>query len=434
MIERYTLPEMGRVWTEENKFRKWLDVELAVCEAWAKLGKIPRKSLENIRAKAGFSLKRIAEIENEVDHDVIAFLTSVAECVGAGDARYIHVGLTSSDVLDTATALLLVESADILLKRTSALGKILYAKAKKHKNSVMIGRTHGAHAEPTTFGLKLLLWYDDVSRDEARLRRARDEIAVGKISGPVGTYSNVPPEVERLACESLGIAPASISTQVVQRDRHAAFLSTLALAAATLEKIALEIRHLQRTEVLEAEEPFSPGQKGSSAMPHKRNPILCERICGLARILRANALVSLENVALWHERDISHSSAERVIFPDSCITLHYMLAKTSSLIENLIVYPEKMRSNLELTRGLVFSQRVLLALTEKNVPRDKAYRLVQRNAMNAWNAHAHFLDLLLADREIRGILSEKEIKECFDLARYLRHVDDIFKRFGRKKR
>ncbi|MEW6203671.1 MAG: adenylosuccinate lyase [bacterium] len=429
MIERYTLPEMGRIWSEENKFRKWLDVEIAACEAWAESGKIPADAVENIRKKAAFSVKRINEIEQKVDHDVIAFLTNIGENVG-DDARYIHMGLTSSDVLDTATALLLKESADLILKELKELATVLRERAAEHKHTIMIGRTHGIHAEPTTFGLKLLLWHAEMMRNIHRVRHAQEAISVGKISGPVGTYSNVPPDVEEKTCRRLGIKPAPVSTQVIQRDRHAEFMSSLAITAATIEKIAVEIRHLQRTEVLEAEEFFAPEQKGSSAMPHKRNPILSERLAGLARIIRANALTALENIALWHERDISHSSVERVIFPDSCILIHYMLVKTKNLVKKLLVYPEQMKENINRTRGLIFSQRVLLALTDKGVPRENAYQIVQRNAMEAWKGGGDFRELLRKDDEIKKHLSSSEIDECFDLSYYLRHVDKIFERFG----
>ena len=428
MIERYTLPEMGRIWSEENKFQKWLDVEIAVCEAWAELGEIPMQAVENIRAKAAFSVERIKEIEEKVDHDVIAFLTNVGENVG-DDARYIHIGLTSSDILDTATALLLKESADLLLKELKEIAIVLRERAAEHKHTVMVGRTHGIHAEPTTFGLKLLLWHAEMMRNIHRVRHAQEAVAVGKISGPVGTYSNVPPEVEEKTCRKLGITAAPVATQVIQRDRHAEFMSALAITAATIEKIALEVRSLQRTEVLEAEEYFAPAQKGSSAMPHKRNPILSERLTGLARILRANALAAFENIALWHERDISHSSVERVIFPDSCILLHYMLVKTKNLIKKLIVYPERMKENINRTRGLIFSQRVMLALVDKGAAREKAYQIVQRNAMEVWK-NGDFKELLHRDEEVQKYLIASELDECFDLSYYLRHVNKIFERFG----
>lgn len=436
MIARYTLPEMGRIWEEENKFRKWLDVEVAACEAWAELGRIPKKAVKNIKKKADFSTDRISEIEAKVDHDVIAFLTCVGEYVGE-DARYIHLGLTSSDVLDTANALLLVESADLLLKEMEKLRKALRKRAVEHKDTVMIGRSHGIHAEPITFGLKLLLWYEETGRNAGRMKRARENLAVGKFSGPVGTFSNVPPKVEEIACRRLGLKPAPVSSQVIQRDRHAEFLATIAIVGATIEKIAVEIRHLQRTEVREAEEYFMPTQKGSSAMPHKRNPILCERLTGMARILRANAMTALENVALWHERDISHSSTERVIFPDSCILLHYMLVKTARLIQKLLVYPERMKENLELTRGLVSSQAVLIALVDKKMSREKAYSVVQRNAMKTWKGGGDggggFREFLESDKEVREVLTRKELDACFDLSNALSNVDSIFRRvLGRK--
>ncbi len=427
MIERYTLPEMGAIWTEENKYRKWLEVELAVCEAWKEQGKIPASALKRIKAKADFSVERIEEIEKVVKHDVIAFLTSVAEKV-ADDARYIHLGLTSYDVVDTALSLLIKESLEKVLRDLQALKDLIKAEAIHHKNTVMVGRTHGVHAEPITFGVKLLVWYEEIKRHLSRIERALEVISVGRISGSVGTYIHLEPEVEVYALKKIGLKPAKISTQVLQRDRHAEVLSALALLASSLDKFAVEIRHLQRTEVLEVEEPFSKGQKGSSSMPHKKNPVRAERISGLARLIRANLLVALENIPLWHERDISHSSAERIIFPDSFILVDFILAETSDIIKNWAVHPDRMKDNIALTRGLVFSQRLLLALTEKKIARDKAYHLVQRNSLRAWNENLDFKKLVLSDPKIRQILSGEEIESCFSLASYLEKIDYIFKR------
>ena len=380
MIERYSRDIMKNIWSEENKFRKWLDVEIAACEAWNKLGVIPNDTLKTIKEKADFNIERINEIEAEVKHDVIAFLTSVAEFVGE-DSRFIHKGLTSSDVLDTAYNLLLKEAGEILLNDLEKLAQVLKDKAFKYKMTPMIGRSHGIHAEPITFGLKMALWYDETLRNIERLKRAVDIVSVGKISGAVGTFANIEPDIEEYVCEKLGLKPAPVSTQIVQRDRHAEFFTTLAVIASSFEKFAVEIRHLQRTEVLEAEEYFSKGQKGSSAMPHKRNPVLSENVTGLARLVRSYAIAAMENVALWHERDISHSSVERVIGPDATVNLDFLINRFTGIIKNLIVYEDKMLQNIYLTNGLIFSQRVLLALTEKGVTREKAYRLVQRNAM-----------------------------------------------------
>ncbi len=428
MIDRYTLPEMGRIWNLENKFRKWLDIEIAAAEAMAELGEIPAEAARNIKAKADFNVKRIEEIEAVTNHDVIAFLTSVAEYVGE-DSKYIHLGMTSSDVGDTALCLLMKEAGEHLAGRLRTLREKLAVKAREYKYTPMIGRTHGVHAEPMTFGMKMLLWMAETDRNMERLQKAVETVSVGKLSGVVGTYANINPEVEAIVCTKLGLKPALISTQVIQRDRHAEYMSTMAVIGATLEKIATELRNLQRTDIREAEEYFGKGQKGSSAMPHKRNPITNERISGLARILRGNALAALENVALWHERDISHSSVERVIIPDSTILLDYMLHLMIKVIDNLLVYPEAMLENLNKTRGLIYSGRILLALLEKGILRERAYELVQRNAMQVWATKQNFLDLLLADQEVMELISEPELRELFDYKWYLRHVDLIFSRF-----
>jgi adenylosuccinate lyase len=420
---------MDAIWSDNNKFSVWLEIEILACEAQAKMGVIPNEAVEVIRKKAAFDVNRILEIEEEVKHDVIAFLTNVAEHVGP-ESRFIHLGMTSSDVLDTALAVQMKQSGELLLNGMEQLAATLKKQAVKYKKTVMVGRTHGIHAEPTTFGLKLALWYEEARRNIDRLKRAVASVSAGKISGAVGTYEHLEPDVEAYVCMKLGLHPDPVSTQVVQRDRHAEFLSTIALIGASLEKIAVEIRHLQRTEVLEAEEYFSKGQKGSSAMPHKRNPIVSERIAGLARVLRGNAMAALENVALWHERDISHSSVERVIVPDSCILLDYMLAKTDDLVANLLVYPERMMKNLEMTNGLTASQSVLLALAKKGMKREDAYRVVQRNAMKTWENGTPFRDLLAADPEIAAVLEKEEIDKMFDLDRSTRHVDTIFRRVG----
>src|SRR5690348_4366828 len=384
MIERYTLPEMGAIWSLQNKFQKWLDVEIAVCEVHAEDGIIPPDALRDIKSKAAFTVERISEIEKTTDHDVIAFTTNLAENIGPA-ARFVHYGLTSSDVVDTANALLLRESCEILLARVHSLMDVLKRRAFEFKDTPQIGRTHGIHAEPTSFGLVWALWYSEMQRNKARLEAALHSISVGKISGAVGAFAHLSPDVEERVCEKLGLRAADVSTQVIQRDRYAEYLCTLAIVAATLEKIALQVRHWQRTEVREAQEKFKTGQKGSSAMPHKRNPILSERICGMARTVRANSIVGLENVALWHERDISHSSAERIVLPDSSATLDYILVKSASLLDTLVVYPENMLKNLNLTRGLVFSGQLLLALTQKGVTREDAYMWTQRNAMKVWD-------------------------------------------------
>lgn len=429
MIPRYTLPEMGAIWTDENRLRKWLMIEVLACEAQAKLGHIPEDALRQIQAKADFDLNRVMEIENITHHDVIAFLTAVAEKVGE-PSKYIHMGMTSSDVLDTALALQMRDAADLLLKRLKALKQALAEKARQYKYTLMIGRSHGVHAEPTTFGLKMALWYQETERNITRLEKARETINVGMISGAVGTYANIDPRVEEYVCQKLGLRPAPVSTQIIQRDRHAEYICTLALIGSSLDKFATELRHLQRTEVLEAEEPFTKGQKGSSAMPHKKNPIINERISGMARILRGHALTALENVTLWHERDISHSSAERVIIPDSTILLDYMLAKFTYVIENLLVHEDNMRKNLDRTQGLVFSQRVLLALVDKGLLREQAYAWVQRNALRAWEEKKPFRELIQKDPDITQHLSHDEIEELFDYNYHLKQVDYIFRQAG----
>ena len=427
MIERYTLPEMGAVWSLQNKFQKWLDVEIAVCEVHAEDGVIPEDALNEIKAKAAFTVERINEIEKTTDHDVIAFTTNLAENIGPA-SRFVHYGLTSSDVVDTANALLLRESCDILWAKVDALLEVLKRRAHEFKDTPQIGRTHGIHAEPTSFGLAWALWYAEMERNRKRIKRARRMVSVGKISGAVGAFAHLDPSVEERVCERLGLKAASVSTQVIQRDRYADYLSTLAIIASTLEKIALQVRHWQRTEVREAQEAFKKGQKGSSAMPHKRNPILSERICGLARTVRANSIVGLENVALWHERDISHSSAERIVLPDSSATLDYMLAKTTSLLDTLVAFPENMLKNLNLTRGLVFSGQLLLALTQKGVSREDAYSWTQRNAMKVWDEGGEYQELVTKDADIASKLSPEEIARVFDLRHYLRNVDKVFDR------
>ncbi len=427
MIERYTLAEMGAIWTEKNKYQKWLEVEIAVCEAQAKAGQIPARALQRIKKKAGFSVERIEEIEKVVKHDVIAFLTSVAEKVGE-DSRYIHFGLTSYDIVDTALSLLIKESLQKIRKDLVLLQDILKAEALRYKKAVMMGRTHGVHAEPITFGVKLLVWYEEVKRHLRRMEAALEVISYGRISGSVGTYIHLDPKIELYALKKLGLKPAPVSTQVLQRDRHAEVISALALIASSLDKFAVEIRHLQKTEALEVEEPFSEGQKGSSSMPHKKNPVRSERISGLARLIRANLQVALENIPLWHERDISHSSAERIIFPDSFILTDFILAETIDIIKNWRVDTERMKENIRLTRGLIFSQSVLLALTKKDISREKAYKLVQRNSLKAWQENLDFKDLIQSDKEIREVLTQKEIDACFSLSPYLEKIDYIYQR------
>lgn len=431
MIDRYTLPEMGALWSDQSKFQKWLDVEIAVCEVHAEMGTIPRDAVEQIKSRASFSVERVNEIEKTTNHDVIAFTTNLAENIGEA-ARFVHYGLTSSDVVDTANALLLRDACDLLLKKIEVFLEVLKRRAFEFKKTPQIGRTHGIHAEPTSFGLTFALWYDEMRRNRERLRRARSTVAVGKISGAVGAFALLDPQVEENVCARLGLKPAPVSTQIIQRDRYAEYLSTLAIIASSLDKFALNIRHWQRTEVGEAQEKFTVGQKGSSAMPHKRNPIISERICGMARIVRANSLVGLENVALWHERDISHSSAERVVLPDSSIALDYMLHKVTSLIDGLVVHSNRMLENIQATRGLVFSGQLLLALTQKGVARETAYEWVQRNAMKVWDENKNFRELLSGDADISGKLSAGELDGVFNLDTYLRNIDKIFERvFGK---
>ncbi|MBW1708936.1 MAG: adenylosuccinate lyase [Deltaproteobacteria bacterium] len=427
MIKRYTRTKMGAIWKQRAKYESWLKVELAVLEAMAEEKLVPEQVVTKIKAKARFSIKRIEEIESEAKHDVIAFLTNIEENLGP-ESRFLHQGLTSSDILDTAMALRLKKAADILIDDVDELLAALKRRAFEHKDTVMIGRSHGIHAEPISFGLKLAVFYDEMRRNRERLIRACQTISYGKISGAVGTFANIPPSVEAKALSRLGLTPAPVSTQIIQRDRYAEYFTTLAVTAASLEKMAVEIRHLMRTEVMEVEERFGRKQKGSSAMPHKRNPVGSENIAGLARIVRGNALIALENVALWHERDISHSSAERVIGPDSAILLDFMLARMTGLIENLAVYPERMRANLEKTQGLFFSQQVLLALTQKGLIRDQAYRLVQKNALRAWDERSDFKTMLVEDKDILKHLSVEEITGIFDLGYHLKHVDTIFQR------
>ncbi len=430
MIDRYTRPEMGKLWSLESKYRKWLDVEIAVCEAWAEMKKIPKPALTNIQSRADFDVQRIDEIEKTVKHDVIAFLTSVAEHIGP-DSRYVHKGMTSSDVTDTAQALLMRDAADMIIKDVKKLMDVLKEKAVAYKDVPCIGRSHGIHAEPMTFGLKFALWYEDMKRNLDRLKKARKTISVGKLSGAVGTFSNIPVRIEEKVCRKLKLTPEPIATQVVQRDRHAEFMSVLAITAASVEKISVEIRHLQRTEVLEVEEPFTKGQKGSSAMPHKRNPVGSENLSGLARLVRSNALASYENIALWHERDISHSSVERVILPDSCILVNYMLNRLANMIKGMHIYPQRMKQNMEKSYGLYNSQRVLLALTDKGMTREDAYRLVQRNAMKSWKQGIEFKKLLSKDKEIKKHLTAKELNDIFNLKHFLRNINFVFKRvFG----
>ena len=434
MIARYTRPEMARIWGDENRFRTWLAVEIAATETLAASGIVPKQAAKTIRARANFRLERIHEIESEVRHDVIAFTTAVAEFVGP-ESRWFHYGLTSNDVVDTAQALLVKQASDVIAEDLKRLLAVLKRRAFEFKDTPMVGRTHGVHAEPITFGLKLANWYSETRRNIARFKRAAEEMRVGKFSGAVGTFAHLTPELEEKICARLGLQAAAISSQVIQRDRHANYLVTLAVIASTLDKIATEIRHLQRTEVREAEEFFSEKQKGSSAMPHKRNPVTCEQISGLARVVRSNAQAALENVALWHERDISHSSAERVIIPDSITLVNYLLNKTTNLIDPMFVYPERMKRNLESTGGLVFSGQLLLDLVEHGVSREDAYRMVQRNAMRAWKEDLDFRELLLADKDIMSRVSRQQIEHAFDLKRQLRNVNKIYVRvFGKFKK
>ncbi len=427
MIERYSRPEMASIWTEESKYRSWLEVEVLAAQAWAELGVIPAEAAREIKEKAAFEPERVAEIEEKTRHDVIAFLTNVAEHVGAS-SRYLHWGLTSSDMLDTAMATRMKKAMDMIIGDVETLMETIKTRAYEHKNTVMVGRSHGIHAEPVTFGIKLALWYDEMARHKKRLENARETIACGKISGAVGTFAHVDPRVEEYVCQHLGLKPAPASNQVIQRDRYAEVFCALAILAGTVEKIATEIRHLQRTEVLEAEEYFRPGQKGSSAMPHKRNPILSENLCGLARLVRSYATPSLENIALWHERDISHSSVERVITPDAFIAADFMLARLNGLLGKLLVYPERMKKNLNLLKGLIFSQQVLLILTQKGVSREDAYRIVQRRAMEVWEGKGDFKSRLLEDEDLAKYMTKEEIEAVFDINYHLKHVDTIFKR------
>jgi adenylosuccinate lyase len=427
MIERYTHPEMGRVWSDQHKYETWLQVEIAAADAMARAGIVPAEAARDIRQRGAFDIARIEEIEQTTQHDVIAFTTEVAAHVGPS-ARWLHFGLTSSDVIDTAQALQMRAACDLILKNLDALKQAVRGRAEEHRRTPMIGRTHGVHAEPMTFGLKLALWYSELARDTERIRRAREVVSVGQLSGAVGTFGHLPPTIEADVCRALGLQPAPVSSQVIQRDRHAELLSALAITASSLEKFALEIRGLQKTEIGEVEEPFAKGQKGSSAMPHKRNPIGCEQIVGMARLVRANAGAAFENNALWHERDISHSSVERVILPDSFIALDHMLRRLTRIVGGMVVYPERMRANLELSRGVVFSGTVLLELARRGVSREQAYEWVQRNAMRAFQEQRPFKDLLLADAEVTSVLPAPEIERAFDLDDQLKHVDVIFDR------
>ena len=433
MIERYTSPRMKSLWSDQNRFQKWLDIELLACEAQANLGIIPKSALPNIKKKARFDVERIAQIEEKTKHDVVAFLTNVAENIGK-EGKYVHCGMTSSDILDTSLSLLMREAGEVILEDLKRLESSLKKKAFEFKHTPMIGRTHGVHAEPITLGLKFALWYAEVRRNIERLKRAIETISVGKISGAVGSFSNLDPKVEEYVCKKLKLKPVPISSQIIQRDRHAEFMTALAIIASSIEKFATEIRSLQRTEISELEEGFARGQKGSSAMPHKRNPITCERLCGLARLVRTNSQAALENITLWHERDISHSSVERVIIPDSTILVDYMLTQFTKIMDNLLVYPGNMRKNLEKTGGMIFSGRLLLALSGKTPSKEDAYQIVQDNAMKAYSESQNFKELIKNDKRVKKYLSEKEIEECFGLDYYLRNVDYIFKRvFGHKR-
>src|SRR5690625_3873443 len=425
MIDRYTRKEMGAIWTEENKYKAWLEVEVLACEAWAELGEIPKEDVQSIREKASFSVDRIYEIEQETRHDVVAFTRTVSESLGE-ERKWVHYGLTSTDVVDTALSYLLKQANDIIRKDIENFIEILKNKAIEHKHTVMMGRTHGVHAEPTTFGLKLALWYEEMQRNLERFNEAAQRVEFGKLSGAVGTYANIDPFVEQFVCENLGLTPAPVSTQTLQRDRHAAYLSTLALIATSVEKFATEIRHLQRTEVREVEEFFASGQTGSSAMPHKRNPIGSENLSGMARVVRGYMVTAYENVSLWHERDISHSSTERIILPDATIAINYMLNRFSNLVKNLTVFPEQMKKNIDATHGVIFSQRVLLALIDKGVSREEAYDLVQPEAMKAWELGIHFKQLLEKNTKINELLTQTEIDSCFDYTYHLKNVDFVF--------
>jgi adenylosuccinate lyase len=427
VIKRYTTPEMGAIWSDQRRYETWLQVELAAADAMAEKGIIPREAARDIRARAAFDVARIEDIERITQHDVIAFTTAVAEHVGPS-ARWLHFGLTSSDVIDTAQAIQMREACDLIVKDIAGLMEAVRLRAEEHRRTPMIGRTHGVHAEPMTFGLKLALWYSELQRDLDRVLRAREVVSVGKLSGAVGTFAHLDPEIEATVCQRLGLQPAPVSSQVIQRDRHAELMASLAITAASLEKFALEVRGLQKTEIGEVEEPFGKGQKGSSAMPHKRNPIGCEQITGLARLVRANAHAAIENVALWHERDISHSSVERVILPDSFIAIDHMLRRFTRIVRDMVVYPERMRENLERSRGVVFSGTVLLELARRGVSREQAYEWVQRNAMRAFHEQRDFKELLLADRDLMGVMTEDDVRRAFDLNEQLRNVDRIFER------
>ena len=429
MIERYTLSKMGNVWSEKHKMEIMLKIEVLACEAMAKLGLIPKVAMEKIRKNAAFDLEQVKKIEEKTKHDVVAFIVNVGESLGP-ESRYLHMGLTSSDLLDTALSAQCVEASDIIIADLKKLLNVLKTKARKYKDTVCIARTHGVHAEPTTFGLKLAVWYDETKRNLERMEQARESIRIGKMSGAVGTYANIDPSVEEYVCEKLSLKPANVATQIIQRDHHCHFVTTLALIGSSLNKFTTEIRLLQKTEVLEVEEPFFKGQIGSSAMPHKRNPITCERISGLSRILRANAQVAFENISLWHERDISHSSAERIILPDSTIILNYMLNKFIPILDGLLVYPKNMISSLTKTKGLIYSQRVLLELMKKGLTRDEAYSIIQSCAMQVWQETSDFKDVLNRDRKVRKYLKISEIEACFDIKYYTRHRDKIFKRLG----
>ncbi|WP_338752947.1 adenylosuccinate lyase [Bacillus sp. FJAT-52991] len=432
MIERYTRPEMGAIWTEENRFKAWLEVEILACEAWAELGDIPKEDVQKIRENASFDIERIQEIEAETRHDVVAFTRAVSETLGE-ERKWVHYGLTSTDVVDTALSYLLKQANDILRKDLEKFVEILRNKAQEHKHTVMMGRTHGVHAEPTTFGLKLALWYEEMKRNLERFNQAAEGVEYGKISGAVGTYANINPFVEEYVCKKLGTKPAPISTQTLQRDRHAHYMGTIALIATSIEKFAVEIRGLQKSETREVEEFFAKGQKGSSAMPHKRNPIGSENMTGLARVIRGHMLTAYENVPLWHERDISHSSAERIILPDATIALNYMLNRFGNIVKNLTVFPENMKRNMDRTLGLIYSQRVLLALIDKGMVREEAYDTVQPKAMEAWEMQVPFRSLVEADEKIASKLSQEEIADCFDYNYHLKHVDTIFTRLGLDK-
>ena len=427
MIPRYTRPEMAKIWTEQRKFETWLEIELLVCEALSELGEIPSKAVKEIREKSKFDVQQINEIEKATKHDVIAFLTNVGESIGPL-SKYLHYGLTSSDILDTSLALLLKEASEIILQDIHRFLEVLKKKAFQHKETLMIGRSHGVHAEPITFGLKMALWYDEMKRNLIRMERAKEAVSVGKISGAVGTFAHIPPFVEEFVCRRLGLKPAPISTQIVQRDHHAEFFTTLAILASSIEKFSVELRHLQRTEVLEAEEFFSKGQKGSSAMPHKRNPISAENLSGLARLVRSYSIAAMENIPLWHERDISHSSVERVIAPDATILIDYMLNRLTSIVENLIVYPENMKANLDKMGGLIFSEAILLLLTRKGLSREEAYGVVQRNAMKVWEKGDDFKTLLSQDEVIKRLFTAEELNAAFNVRSHLKHVEDIFRR------